>query len=118
MDSGVTQQVVQIFPEEYQPLIATISAIAIGIFGLAMFLMPFISKWASNRQVAAINDSAITPDEVATAIEVKLNEYKKADTLRKIGEWKYKLIYASTDEAIQMCNSEISKLEAEMLTYA
>ena len=89
MDSGVTQQVIQIFPEEYRPLIATITAIAISIFGLAMFLMPFISKWSSNRQVQAINDSALSADEIALAVEVKLKQVEKGRLTSEIANWKF-----------------------------
>ena len=118
MDSGLTEQVIQIFPEEYQPLLATLAAVAMGLISLGALLWPFISKWASNRQVAAINESALNLDDVNNVMAQQLDNYKKADTIKKIAEWEYKLIYATTQEAKDMCNAEIARLKAELETYA
>lgn len=112
-----TQQVIQVFPEEWQPLIATIATIAFSIFGLVMFLMPFISKWASNRQIAAINEATLNPEDVALAVEAKLALYEKSRLISEIANWKYKLIYA-TEETRPMIEGEITRLETELQQYA
>lgn len=112
-----TQQVIQVFPEHLQPLLGTLAAIAMGLLSIGAFLWPFISKWASNRQVAAINDNAISTEDIEKAIESKLASYEKARLISEISNWKYKLIYA-TDETRPIIEGEIQKLELELQKYA
>ena len=119
MDSGLattTNTVIQLFPAEYQSLIATLVTIAVSIFGLVMFLMPFISKWSANKQVAAINDSAISQEDIALALETKLATFEKTRLISEIANWKYKLIYAN-DDTRPMIELEISRLESELAKY-
>lgn len=116
MDSGLTdvanQVVYQVIPEAYQPMVFTILGIAGSIFALVMFLWPFISKWSTNKQVAAINDSALSTEDIATAMEEKLKTYEKTRLTSEIANWKYKLIYAN-DETRPMIETEIARLEQE-----
>jgi len=121
MDSGLTQQVINVFPEEYRPLIATLSAIAISIFGLVMFLLPFILKWSANKQTAAINDNALSAEDISKAVETSVQTNlaiaEKGRLTGELGSWKYKLIFA-TDETRPLIESEILRLENELTQYA
>jgi len=121
MDSGLTQQVIQIFPAEYQPLIATITAIAISIFGLVMLFLPFILKWSANKRDATIQDNALSAEDIATAVEsaveTKLAVAEKGRVTGELASWKFKLIYA-TEETKPMIDAEITRLETELAQYA
>ena len=120
MDTNTIQetgnQVIQLFPPEYQPLITTITTIAVSIFGLAMFLWPFIQKWASNRQIAAINDAKLSEEDIANALETKLAQVEKTRLTSELANWKFKLIYA-TDETRPIIETEIARLEQEYSKY-
>lgn len=120
MDSGLTETtntIIQLFPTEYQTLIATLVTVAVSIFGLVMFLMPFISKWSANKQVQAINDSALSQEDIAAALDSKLATFEKTRLIGEISNWKYKLIYAN-DETRPMIETEIARLESELSKYA
>jgi hypothetical protein len=116
MDTETLQPVIQAFPEEYQPLLATIAGIVMAIIGLVALLWPFISKWSTNKQVAAINESALSKEDIQGAIDKSLAQYEQKRLEGELANWKYKLIFA-TDETRPLIDSKITEIENDLIKY-
>ena len=117
MDSGLTEQVIQFIPEEYKSYVITMFGIVTSLISLYLVMKPFIDKWASNRNIAAINDSALDPDVVAEKVEEKLKQVEFGRLTSELVNWKYKLVFAN-DDTRPMIEAEIQRLEIEISKYA
>ncbi|WBK39985.1 hypothetical protein [PinkBerry-associated phage LS06-2018-MD08] len=117
MDSGLQETVIQFIPEEYKSYVMTMFAILTSVMSLYFVMKPFIDKWASNRNIAAISDSAINPEDIAKAIEDKMKVVEQGRLISEIANWEYKLIYAN-DETRVIIETEIQRLKVELQKYA
>jgi hypothetical protein len=116
MNEETLRPVLQAFPEEYQPLLATIAGIVMAIIGLVALLWPFISKWSTNKQVAAINNSALSSEDIQSAVDKALVQYEQKRLQSDLATWKYKLIFA-TEETRPLIESKITEIENDLKKY-
>jgi hypothetical protein len=111
--SGVEQiiekVVYNVIPEQHQPMVMWLVGIGLSLWILYQFMRPFIDKWASNRQVAAINANALTPENLTDAVDKAFKIKEKLEAQKDLETWRYKLLHATTQEAKDMCNAEIAK---------
>ena len=117
MDSGLQETVIQFIPPEYQSYVITMFGIVTSLVSLYLVMKPFIDKWASNRNIAAINDNAIDPDVIAQKVEEAQKQFEFGRLTSELVNWKYKLVYA-TDETRPMIEAEIQRIEIEIAKYA
>ena len=114
----VTEQIIyQVVPEAYQAQAMTFVGIVIGIVALYIATKPFLDNLRSKRQETAIRETAITDEQLEAAAKKISDAKDKSDTIANLANWRYKLLYATTEESKQMCNEEIARLEAQLKTY-
>lgn len=115
-DTGT--QIIQFLPEQYQAPAMTVLGILGSIIGFYYLTKPFFDNWRANKQNSIIAENSLTAENVQEAVDKGMQEYKLLMAKKDLANWQYKLAHATTDEAKQMCNAEIAKLEAEIQMYA
>lgn len=112
IDSGIQETVIQLVPDEYKGMAATLFGVVASLMAMYYFTKPFLDNWRANKQNAVISANALTSENVTEAVNKALAVKEKAEAQKDLITWEYKLLHATTQEAKDMCNLEIAKLKA------